>query len=92
MILGGGAPVAARTGPEATTSPAEAQARGIFERKHHMLTRPEADIKVAQYIDLSRIYLEDGAPRTAAERLRQAAAVLDEFADFCDQALTEPSQ
>lgn len=36
---------------------------------------------VYHLVELAGIYIEDGAPRTAAERLRSAAGILDALAN-----------
>ena len=38
-------------------------------------------------IELAGIYIQDGAPRTAASRLRDAAKLLDQQADALDAIL-----
>ena len=40
--------------------------------------------QVSELVQLAGIYLADGAPRTAADRLRKAATLLDDFADETD--------
>lgn len=51
---------------------------------------PRAAIRlqvIEEIIALSRVYLEDGAPRTAAARLRKAADMIDQLADQNEAAL-----
>lgn len=40
--------------------------------------------EVAELVQMAGIYLADGAPRTAADRLRKAADLLDGFAALHD--------
>jgi hypothetical protein len=43
--------------------------------------------KVGELVELAHSYWADGAPRTAAARLREAADLLDQCADIRDQLL-----
>ncbi len=36
---------------------------------------------VFELVEIAGVYIDDGAPRTAADRLRKAAAILDQLAD-----------
>lgn len=43
--------------------------------------------QIGEKIELAGVYLDDGAPRSAARILIECAAILNEHADECDQYL-----
>ena len=49
-------------------------------------------VEAAQKMDLAHIYWSDGALRSAARLLREAAALLDSHAEVIDEALAKASR
>ncbi len=55
-----------------------------------MASSPKDHDRVGELIELAGIYFVDGAPRTAAIRLRAAADLCDEIADRKDAHFAAP--
>lgn len=52
----------------------------MTSQPHEERARPTVD-EVFDMVQLAGTYIEDGAPSTAADRLRRAAAMLDKIAE-----------
>ena len=54
----------------------------------HLKEQNRLEKEAAEKVSLAYIYLEDGAPSTAAKKLREGADLLDKAAEARQKALT----